>query len=208
MYVPLDITTRPTQRHLGPGMLAVLANAAFIALFALGLGVTPKEPKPVPESMKYVNVPAVHKPLPEPNVTTDEQLPIQTVYVPLPDPPTIPFNLESPSIQAAPIVEPSQGPQTGSIVEPPIAHARLLRHAEPAYPTASIRAHEEGTVMLQVLIGPDGRIGDVRLAASSGFERLDAAAIKEVRTWRFAPATRGGRAISMWVSVPVKYELR
>lgn len=208
MYVPLDITTRTSQRHFGPGVLAVIANAAFIALFALGLGVAPKVSQPKDKPIEYVILPNEPKETPQPIKTTVDQSTLKPVHVPLPNEPNIPIKDDRNVVTSEPYVEPAGDRQTGSVVEPQIAQARILRHSEPAYPPASIRAHEEGTVMLQVLIGPDGRIQDVRLAQSSGFNRLDAAAMKEVRAWRFAPATRGGRAVSMWVNVPVKFELR
>ena len=47
----------------------------------------------------------------------------------------------------------------------------------PRYPRASRALGEEGAVALEIRISPDGRISDVRVVRSSGFRRLDEAAI-------------------------------
>jgi protein TonB len=67
---------------------------------------------------------------------------------------------------------------------------------------------EEGTVLLRVTIGTNGRVEAVEIEESSGFPRLDQAALKAIRAWRFAPATRGGQAVASWVTVPVTFQLR
>jgi protein TonB len=66
----------------------------------------------------------------------------------------------------------------------------------------------EGVVVLSVLVRQDGRVEDARVASSSGAAVLDDAALAAVRTWIFAPATRGGRPVESVVEVPVKFALR
>ena len=66
----------------------------------------------------------------------------------------------------------------------------------------------EGVVVLSVLVRPDGRVEDARVASSSGAEVLDEAALGAVRTWLFTPATRGGRAVESIVEVPLTFALR
>lgn len=92
-------------------------------------------------------------------------------------------------------------------VVPPDFSADQLNNAGPRYPSASRRAHEEGTVMLKVLVSPDGRAQDLMIATSSGFARLDDAALATVKRWAFLPAKQAGRPVSAWVFVPVTFEL-
>ena len=66
----------------------------------------------------------------------------------------------------------------------------------------------EGVVVLSVLVRPDGRVEDARVASSSGADVLDEAALAAVRGWLFTPATRGGRPVESIVEVPVKFALR
>ncbi len=92
-------------------------------------------------------------------------------------------------------------------VVPPDFSADQLNNAGPRYPSASRRAHEEGTVMLKVLVSPDGRAQDLMVATSSGFARLDDAALATVKRWAFLPAKQAGRPVSAWVLVPVTFAL-
>ena len=64
-----------------------------------------------------------------------------------------------------------------------------------------------GRVLLRVRVGADGRAETVDVAASSGYDRLDRAAIDAVRRWRFVPARRGDAAVSAWINVPIAFSL-
>ena len=83
------------------------------------------------------------------------------------------------------------------------------RHTPPPrYPLAARQQGLEGMVVLSVLVRRDGRVEDARVVLSSGALALDDAALTAVRTWLFAPATRGGRPVESIVEVPVKFALR
>jgi protein TonB len=83
-----------------------------------------------------------------------------------------------------------------------------LANPAPVYPTLSRRLGEEGTVVLRVQIDSEGLARTVELAQSSGYPRLDQAALEAVRRWRFAPAQRDGRAVEAWVRVPIVFRLQ
>jgi protein TonB len=91
---------------------------------------------------------------------------------------------------------------------PHISGARILSKTEPAYPNISRLREEEGIVLLRITITAFGAIGSVSVEKTSGFARLDEAAMKAVREWRFAPAMRGSEAIATTTTVPVRFELR
>jgi protein TonB len=79
---------------------------------------------------------------------------------------------------------------------------------QPAYPPASKRDGEQGAGIIEVLVLPNGRVGDVRIASTTGYERLDRAAILEAKqSWRFKPATRAGEAVAQWYKVRVVFKL-
>ena len=45
----------------------------------------------------------------------------------------------------------------------------------------------------------DGRVGEAEVSKSSGFPRLDVAAVKNAkRSWKFLPATENGKPVAMW----------
>lgn len=84
---------------------------------------------------------------------------------------------------------------------------KTSNRVEPTYPSASRRAGEEGTVRLKVLVDEKGRPRDVTVASSSGFARLDQAAMEAVRKWRFVAATDGSNPISAWTQVAITFRL-
>lgn len=76
------------------------------------------------------------------------------------------------------------------------------------YPVVSIRGGEEGVVELSVYVLRDGRIADVRVAKSSGYARLDRAAVEEARRrWRMQPALRGDEPIDAWGNFRVVFRI-
>lgn len=84
---------------------------------------------------------------------------------------------------------------------------KTSHRVEPIYPATSRRLSEEGTVRLKVLVDARGRAQDVTVAKSSGFTRLDSAAVEAVRRWRFVAATDGQSAITAWTQVAVTFQL-
>ncbi len=81
-------------------------------------------------------------------------------------------------------------------------------HKQLDYPSASRRLGEEGSVTLAVLVGSDGKVTDVKVEKSSGFPRLDEAAVKQVpRSWRFIPGSVDGKPEAMWYSIIVTWKL-
>ncbi|WP_291271735.1 energy transducer TonB [Geothrix sp.] len=98
------------------------------------------------------------------------------------------------------------GGTVGGIV-PPRFDAAYLQNPPPDYPSLSRRLGEEGRIILRVLISPEGLPRDIQLQASSGFPRLDQAALQTVRRWRFAPAMRGEEPLAAWVLVPIRFNL-
>jgi periplasmic protein TonB len=85
--------------------------------------------------------------------------------------------------------------------------AAYLQNPEPVFPLLSRRLQEEGKVMLLVQVSANGDPESVQVKQSSGYLRLDEAAVKAVRKWRFAPARRGTEAVATSVSVPLVFRL-
>jgi periplasmic protein TonB len=75
------------------------------------------------------------------------------------------------------------------------------------YPTEALRRHEQGTVILRVLVDAEGKVLTVEIETSSGSPRLDRAARDAVKSWSFNPAKHGGVALSAWARVPVSFNL-
>lgn len=90
---------------------------------------------------------------------------------------------------------------------PPLFNAAYLRNPAPVYPAIARRSGDQGTVMLKVLVNPDGIPVRIELDQSSGSKPLDSAALDAVKGWRFVPARRGAQNIEGWVRVPVVFKL-
>lgn len=78
----------------------------------------------------------------------------------------------------------------------------------PEYPEISQMRHEEGHVVIRVLIDPQGRIQKATVRTSSGYERLDQAALEALSSARFKPYTENGVAYSALADIPFDFVLR
>ncbi len=77
----------------------------------------------------------------------------------------------------------------------------------PPYPRRALSMHQEGVVLLRALIDEQGAARQIRLQASSGYPLLDKAALQAVEEWQFMPETVNGRAVAVWVEVPVRFKI-
>ena len=78
---------------------------------------------------------------------------------------------------------------------------------KPRYPESARRAGFQGVTTLRVHVLENGRVGEVVVEQSAGFRDLDLSAMEAVKKWLFEPARRGKDAVSVWVMLPVKFEL-
>jgi periplasmic protein TonB len=85
--------------------------------------------------------------------------------------------------------------------EPPVP----VREVRPNDPDFARQAGAEGTVLLKVLVGTDGRVKMVELAQS--IPLLDAAAVATAREWVFKPALVSGHPVNVWVGLPMRFRL-
>jgi len=140
---------------------------------------------------------------------------------PIPPLAPIPGAMAVPSAALAKTPPPSQGSvqqaSPAPIPRPPAPATRLqvrpsipayAHNPAPAYPEAARWAGEEGTVVLRVLVGADGRPEQIQVLRSAGSESLNHAAEKAVRHWRFNPGTRDGEPQAMWVEIPIRFRLQ
>jgi protein TonB len=93
--------------------------------------------------------------------------------------------------------------QPGGGVTPP----ELLQRIEPVYTEAARRAHLEGIVILEAIITASGNVEEIRVMRSAN-ALFDEAAERAVRQWRYKPATLNGRAVRVYLTVTVRFDLR
>ena len=92
----------------------------------------------------------------------------------------------------------------GSGVSDPV----LLHKEDPKYTSEAMRAKIQGEVWLDVIVMPDGTIGDVRVAKS--LDRtwgLDLEAMKAAKLWRFQPSRFQGKPVPVQVTLILEFRL-
>uniref|UniRef100_UPI0035AF0F28 energy transducer TonB n=1 Tax=Hylemonella sp. TaxID=2066020 RepID=UPI0035AF0F28 len=154
-------------------------------------------PQPVKQEVKPVVKPKPTPPLPAP---TPEPAPVVAPAAPAP---------AQPAIEASTVAATAAAPQAPAParIELPSSDAAYLNNPKPAYPALSRRLGEQGKVVVRVLIGVDGTAQQAEIRTSSGYDRLDQAALATVRSWRYVPGKRNGTAEAMWFNVPINFVL-
>lgn len=120
--------------------------------------------------------------------------------------PPVPTPVPPMAAQVATAATPAPAPPAPQI-ELPSSDADYLHNPRPHYPAQSRRLGEQGKVVVRVFIGVDGLAHQAEIRTSSGFERLDDAALNTVKAWRYVPGKRAGVVQAMWFSVPINYVL-
>ncbi len=87
-----------------------------------------------------------------------------------------------------------------------IKYPAKVHHVPPVYPRIAQDARVSGMVILEAIIGVDGRVQDVRILRSKAL--LDHAAIDAVRQWRFTPTLLNGVPVPVILTVTVNFELQ
>jgi protein TonB len=85
------------------------------------------------------------------------------------------------------------------------ATKQLLHRVEPMYPSAAKAAGVDGTVLLEIIIGVDGSVTEVR--EIDGPTELIAAAVAAVKQWQYKPIIYRGRAWQATTEVEVRFKL-
>jgi protein TonB len=213
------------SNRLGPLALIVLLHVGFFYALERGLAgksvplqVQPKEvfatfvtpapqperhsiPKPEPEAPRPRPVPkpkpAPKKAVPTPPVAHSK--PVPEIPAAMPAPPAVSPAPPAPAVPAAPPAPPAP-PKT-------ISGVQYLQQPSPEYPAMSRRMREEGTTLLRVLVNAHGRAERVELQKSSGSTRLDEAAKQAVLRALFKPYIEDGKALPVFATVPIKFQL-
>jgi periplasmic protein TonB len=77
---------------------------------------------------------------------------------------------------------------------------------DPEYSEEARKAKYQGTCVLMLIVSPDGRTRDIRIARSLGLG-LDEKAIEAVKQWKFEPALKDGKPVSVAINVEVSFRL-
>ncbi len=163
--------------------------------------VEPPPPPPPPSAPKRIE--------PTPRVIAAAPSPAPAPFVVPAPPPEVP---DPTPVAVAPAPAPVIAPPAPPAPPPPprVIPASAVQYLEPLaleYPRLSKRLAETGRVVVRVFIDEAGLAHTTQLNKSSGFARLDEAALSAVQKARFKPYTENGRAVSGWAYIPIEFEL-
>jgi periplasmic protein TonB len=82
-----------------------------------------------------------------------------------------------------------------------------LRRVVPKYPADSVRRGDQGRTLLLLHVDDKGRPVEVRVTRSSGYTRLDEAAVRAAWKWRFEPARKEGQTVDRWTKLDLGFNL-
>jgi TonB family protein len=94
------------------------------------------------------------------------------------------------------------GPKKGYLVAP-----LATEQSDPGYPLELMRTNVHGMVTLYAVIHADGRVSDIRVLNSPD-ERLDPYAVKALARWKFLPAERAGKPVTLEAVVKIPFRVR
>lgn len=228
---PLRSRRVPLQRHdgLGPsarravvlGIVALHGAGVYAALQVPAVRQALAEASPMFVSLVSPPQPVLPAPAAPP-------VPVSMPKKPTPASPLISAApAPAPAVVTAPAPEPDPVPPAAPVVAvaapaPPVAvtppappppkniPASAIRYLEPPapeYPRLSRRLGEAGLVVVRVYVDEAGQPRSVQLAQSSGFARLDEAALAGVQRARFKPYSENGVPTAGWARIPIPFEL-
>jgi protein TonB len=87
-----------------------------------------------------------------------------------------------------------------------VSAPRAIYQPDPEYSEEARKAKFQGTVILWVIVGPDGRVHDMRVQRSLGMG-LDEKALEAVKLWRFEPSRKDGQPVPVQINVEVNFRL-
>jgi TonB family protein len=101
--------------------------------------------------------------------------------------------------------EPPETPVAPVRVGGQIRAPKKIKHVEPVYPPIAQSARVQGVVIVEAVIGPDGKVSDARILRS--IPLLDQAALDAVRQWEFTPTLLKGKPVPVIMTTTVSFTL-
>ena len=184
-----------------PAVRQALGEAApmFVSLVAPPQPMLPAPPPP-PEPARLPK-----KPTPAAPLISAPPAPAPAVFIaPAPElEPVPPVAAVAAPAPPAPVALPAPPPPKNI----PASAIQYLEPPAPEYPRLSRRLGEAGLVVVRVYVDEAGLPRSVQLAQSSGFARLDDAALAGVQRARFKPYSENGVPTAGWARIPIPFEL-
>lgn len=203
----MHIASSSSLSRATPALIVFGAHAILIYAVATSLGYLE-----VPQVTKTLTAHVIEEPAEKveekPIVPADPKVdPSLRDFVEIPFPDTVfPENIPDNPVTVVAVTQPMNPVRDQPALAPDVTLA-VTRRVDPLYPPISRRLGEEGSVTLRILVDERGGAADVQVAQSSGYARLDDAAVQAVRRWNFRAATQDARVTSAWTRVKITFAL-
>jgi len=162
---------------------------------------------PAPHLPKLAPMPApVIPPLVTPPITAPAPMAAQVISS---EPPAArtPAQTAATAPNPAPVLAVVTPPAPPAVHQIPPNAVRYLAEPRLNMPLLSRRAGEQGLVQLRILVDAQGRLKEASIKKSSGFERLDKAALEDIKSARFSPYLLQGQPVEWETVAQLSYEL-
>jgi protein TonB len=186
-------------------MTAQLLPPAPVAAPVAMQSVAPPPPTPAPSLRTRPKVQP--KPTPTPKPT-----PAPLHESPAPSPTPVAAAEPTPAAPPAPVAPPAPaapaiGRQTMEITAPKNVSHLDCNIAKPDYPALSRRRGESGTAYVKFVVGLTGKLENIELKKSSGFSRLDDAALAAAHSSACKPYLEDGQPVRAAYTQPYNFNL-
>ena len=82
-----------------------------------------------------------------------------------------------------------------------------VKFMQPVYDELARRSHQEGVVLVEVLIDETGKVAEARLVQEIPGSRLNEATLRAARLWSYFPAVKDGVPVKVWKTERIVFEL-
>jgi len=82
----------------------------------------------------------------------------------------------------------------------------IIKKVSPYYPEIARKAGTEGTVIVKVLVGKNGKVEKTKIEKS--IPELDEAALEAAKQYFFKPGMQKGEKVKVWMVIPFKFRLK
>ena len=181
------------------------AAILFVNFVAPPVPPKPTEPNPKPTAAPPPKSRAIDPP--QPRQLVAQPLPLAATDDVAPLPPATPAPQPLPVVQALAVPLPAPLPAGPVTLTGELSVACPQRSA-PSYPAISRRMGEAGVVVLRVELDETGHVSTAKVQNSSGYARLDEAALNAVRHWHCTPPTRNAQPVRAVALQPFNFVLQ
>jgi protein TonB len=163
------------------------------------------------------------EPAPKPQPAPPKAVPIVKKTTPRPTPAPVVTRTPSPRAITEEVTPPKESQEPPSAVASPapaapaapatpatpkmVSGIEYIERPNPVVPAASVRMGEEGIVNFKVLVNIKGKAEKVDIIKSSGFPRLDDAAVNAVKRALFKPYIEDGKAVAVSTTGSIAFNI-